>query len=575
MDKLKEYLRILRLAKTPKKLEFFRVVKITGVIILAIGIMGFVIYIAMVQLPRVPSRSVLLFHVKYILLTLLFIVSILMMLAFGGSIHSYLFAKIDIPTYFIVHGIAIPATNYRVSIGRQKAIPKKGYIRIPKRAYKEQKFKKINAYIRIFDLKLTMVDLSKYSEQIRQKIYFDLNHELISFYSRDIYNAIAHLNENIEQRFQKHIYFIDKNFKTFHEVLSIILNGNIKIKVNNSSANFNLGEGIHKIEIIKVNKSVSAFLFFSEHLEKIIINEDFTEVAPIYNENINSFVNAMQIINCCLGKDYRLLEYNESLKKIPICFVGEKITGIEAVVKRVKKREAEIQVKQKERWAGIPEYIIQQYILDQIKQISHPHICKIFDYVFIGNYLYVIMERYEETLEGLINNKPMPLLKAVDICIQICKGLQSLHGEKIIHRDIKPLNIMINETVNGKQEVKIIDFDITTIKGALTGGAGTPCYIPKEQIIAPIVNVPATDIFSLGVCSYKMLTGQLPFDGITTREIFEKTIRGDFRPPSEINPELRGIEKIILKMLENDFNKRYASVNEILRDLDEFLGRFG
>jgi len=159
--------------------------------------------------------------------------------------------------------------------------------------------------------------------------------------------------------------------------------------------------------------------------------------------------------------------------------------------------------------------------------------------------------------------------KILTIMIQVCNGLIALHSRNIIHRDLKPENILIDSA----GVVKITDFDFmkTGFSEERTGKfIGTPEYSSPEHFISSYELDTRSDLYSLGVIFYELLTGELPFLGKTAKEI------GDFhrvKPlvlPTKINPEIpEGVEKIILGLLEKNPNDRYQHAHAAAKDLLE------
>jgi eukaryotic-like serine/threonine-protein kinase len=159
---------------------------------------------------------------------------------------------------------------------------------------------------------------------------------------------------------------------------------------------------------------------------------------------------------------------------------------------------------------------------------------------------------------------------AVGVARQTRRGLQAAHKQGIIHRDIKPQNVLIDH----KGEVKLMDFGIARMAEApeaMTQAGlivGTPHYMSPEQVQGKQLD-PRSDVYSMGVLIYEMLAGKRPFEsssltGVLTAHITEKP-----KPPIDVRPEIgRDINAIVMKCLEKDPKARYANAGELLHDLD-------
>ena len=206
----------------------------------------------------------------------------------------------------------------------------------------------------------------------------------------------------------------------------------------------------------------------------------------------------------------------------------------------------------------------------------HPNIVKTKDVgVFMGN-IYIVMEHLQgEDLSKLIRRENgIPWEHARDIILRICDGLDALHKKGIVHRDLKPSNIFIaNE--NGKEVVKLIDFGLVKFTGTtarernLTDSddvVGTPAYISPEMARGEEVNDPRSDLYSLGVTLYELMSGSLPFKARNYFELFDMHNNAKPPPLREKRPYLDipfTLEAIIMKALEKNPKDRYQSVAEL------------
>lgn len=205
-------------------------------------------------------------------------------------------------------------------------------------------------------------------------------------------------------------------------------------------------------------------------------------------------------------------------------------------------------------------------------RLHHANIVTVFDIINQGNKLYISMEYLDgvNLLKYLQKHKIVEPTKAAQIVYQACQALYYAHQAGIVHRDIKPSNLMIQHD----GQVKIVDFgvakdtDSTTL--TLVGSSlGTPSYMSPEQIEGKNVDG-RSDIFSLGVVFYEMVTGERPFKGETMASIIIKIIQSKPKRITSIKKTLPAeLEMIILKMLEKDPEKRYESALEVANALEE------
>jgi len=208
--------------------------------------------------------------------------------------------------------------------------------------------------------------------------------------------------------------------------------------------------------------------------------------------------------------------------------------------------------------------------------LSHPNIVTIYDVGEDGDTQYIAMEYLEGyTLEGVIGRGvDMNLKLAGQIGYQICSALSYAHRNNIVHRDIKPANVMVLENFH----VKVMDFGIAHFESSSltqTGIAmGTPSYISPEQLKGEQVT-PSSDIFSLGVVIYEILTGQKPFIGNSISNLIMKIINEDPPLPSLSNDKIPPVlDPIVTKALKKDPLERYGSADEMGRALRDFISAF-
>lgn len=204
------------------------------------------------------------------------------------------------------------------------------------------------------------------------------------------------------------------------------------------------------------------------------------------------------------------------------------------------------------------------------RRIAHKNVCRMFDWGEFSRLFYITMEYVPgENLKNIIRmSGPLHVNKAAQYAKQICEGLAEAHRWDIVHRDLKPHNIMIDPTGT----VRIMDFGIARsvhAKGWTGEGiaVGTPEYMSPEQAEGQDVDK-RTDIYSLGIILYEMITGKVPFEGETTLSILRKQELEPPIPPKEWNPQIpESLNRLILKCLEKKKERRYQNAEEVLQDL--------
>lgn len=205
---------------------------------------------------------------------------------------------------------------------------------------------------------------------------------------------------------------------------------------------------------------------------------------------------------------------------------------------------------------------------------NQENLAAIYDFLYIGKSYYLIMEYIDgEDLRTIIDNMaPLPATVSALITLGIARGLEYTHLRNIIHRDIKPSNILVSYS----GDVKLIDFgvakDDVSAPLTLTGMiVGTPAYMSPEQANGEALSA-CSDLFSLGILLYEMVTGVKPFYGANSTEILAKILQHKYIPPERINPEIPiPIRRIIKKALARDINQRYQSAGAFINDLEKFL----
>lgn len=204
--------------------------------------------------------------------------------------------------------------------------------------------------------------------------------------------------------------------------------------------------------------------------------------------------------------------------------------------------------------------------------LSHPNIVNIYDVGEENGLYYIVMELVEGiTLKKYIDKKGrIDVKEAVSIAIQVAQGIQTAHSHHIIHRDIKPQNIIISR--EGK--VKVTDFGIARASSSQTissNAVGSVYYISPEQARGSYSDE-RSDIYSLGITLYEMVTGMLPFEGDNTVAVALQHIQNELPSPRDYTPDLPiSVEKIIYKCTQKKPERRYAKASDVIADLKKSL----
>jgi serine/threonine protein kinase len=205
--------------------------------------------------------------------------------------------------------------------------------------------------------------------------------------------------------------------------------------------------------------------------------------------------------------------------------------------------------------------------------LTHPNIVVVFDAGEEDGLYYIIMELVEgRSLQALLDDgHSFPLPRVLRIMEQACSALQFAHERNVVHRDIKPANLMLT----GDDTVKVTDFGTAKILqfGTVHQTAhvmGTPSYMSPEQVKGRAVDG-RSDIFSLGVMLYEMVTGEKPFPGQNITTVIYKIVNEDPVPPKQVDPSIHaGISAVIMRALAKDPDTRYQSCREMLEDLHNY-----
>lgn len=207
-------------------------------------------------------------------------------------------------------------------------------------------------------------------------------------------------------------------------------------------------------------------------------------------------------------------------------------------------------------------------------RLNHPNIVAAYDVGEAGGYHYFVMEYVagKTVYDQLIDTgKPYPEKAALEIIIQVCRALAHAHQHGLIHRDVKPKNIMMTpEGVAKLADMGLArEADDKVAAAAEAGKAyGTPYYISPEQIRGQLNVDCRADIYSLGATLYHMVTGRVPFEAASPAAVMHKHLKDELVPPDHVNTDLSaGISEIIELAMAKDPAKRYSSATDMLDDL--------
>ena len=220
------------------------------------------------------------------------------------------------------------------------------------------------------------------------------------------------------------------------------------------------------------------------------------------------------------------------------------------------------------------------------RKLRHPNAVRVddFDYTEDGR-PFIVMELVQGKNVGEILEieGPMPVPRAVRVATQVAQALGFAHNLGIVHRDIKPGNVVLTANEQGQETAKVLDFGIAKLREAVEGAktgmtmtgmvVGTPLYMSPEQFMGKNAGQEIdgrTDLYSLGVVLYQMVTAQLPFEGDTLYSLMMQHMEGKVRPPHELVPELQipeSLSRVILKAIDKDRDHRFQTAEEFVAAL--------
>ncbi len=205
-------------------------------------------------------------------------------------------------------------------------------------------------------------------------------------------------------------------------------------------------------------------------------------------------------------------------------------------------------------------------------RLHHPAVMKVFPNPG-RTQVYMVMEWVPgRLLRQVIQQQPrLPIDRAVKLTVGICRALEYIHANGVVHRDMKPENIMVDDEDN----IRLIDFGIAANAGArrltfgnFSQGLGTPDYVSPEQVRGKRGDA-RSDLYSLGVMLYEMLTGTVPFTGANPFAVMNDRLLNYPPPPSKLEPSITPqLQEVLYRALERDPKNRYASAREFAHDLE-------
>jgi len=221
------------------------------------------------------------------------------------------------------------------------------------------------------------------------------------------------------------------------------------------------------------------------------------------------------------------------------------------------------------------EYVKRFYLEGKAAaKLNHPNIVQAIDVGEASGYHYFVMEYVEgHTLfDELAAGKVFAEQEALGIIIQIARALEHAHSQGLIHRDVKPKNVMM--TKDGAAKLADMGLaratsDVETAQAEAGRAYGTPYYISPEQIRGEVNIDFRADIYSLGATLYHLVTGRVPFEGPTPTAVMHKHLKEPLEPPDHVNTSLSaGLGEVVEVMMAKDRNRRYASTSDLLLDLE-------
>ena len=225
---------------------------------------------------------------------------------------------------------------------------------------------------------------------------------------------------------------------------------------------------------------------------------------------------------------------------------------------------------------ALDEHMIKRFIheLRYARKVTHENVIRIFDVIGLGRSYAISMEYCagHSLAEELKEGTPLPMKRAIKILWDVCRGVGAAHLVNVVHRDLKPQNILISDS----GVVKIVDFGVAAVTSDMGTRLtrvgtllGTPTYMAPEQVRSRTIDA-RTDIYSLGVIMYEVFTGRAPYVGEDMAVLFQH-VEGKPVPPRDLNPDLPpALEAIILKAMAVDPEQRFQTAEAVRKSLLEF-----
>lgn len=207
-------------------------------------------------------------------------------------------------------------------------------------------------------------------------------------------------------------------------------------------------------------------------------------------------------------------------------------------------------------------------------EITHPNIVKVYEVAVFGENHFMVMEFVEgRTLDGILEERPvLPVAAAVDFTIQVARALEEIHNHDVVHRDVKPSNVILDAT----GRARLLDFGVAKMRdrerdaAATAGGGeivGTPHYIPPEQSRGMRADHRA-DIYSLGVSLFRMLAGRVPYTAKRRAELFQMILDAPVPSIREFNPSVpERLDAVVRRAMSKEPERRQNSTAELIAEL--------